>query len=129
MRRGDELRMAGETEVVVGAEVEDRLFATLDADLGALLSEDGPLLLEEALLARKARTISGSGVRDMEGWFAGRARYLLERAMRTSEDVAMAMASRGFDGTLRVMKTGFFRGRDFFCIGLCAFVFFTALLL
>ena len=49
--RLQQLRMAGEAEVVVGAEVEDGVLPALDADLRPLLAEDGPLLLEEPLLA------------------------------------------------------------------------------
>lgn len=98
------------------------IFLTL-ANISRLLG-----LLEDAVLARKARTISGSNVRDMEGWFAGRARYLMERAMSTSEEVAMAMASRGFNGRLRTLKTRPGSGRDFSCIGICAFVSILALL-
>jgi len=86
-------------------------------------------LLEDAVLARKARLISGGGVREMEGWFAARARYLLERAMSTSEEVGMAMASRGFDGTLRTLPTSPLRGRDFACIGMSAFVSIMAMLI
>ncbi len=86
-------------------------------------------LLEEAVLARKARTIRGSALREQEGWFASRARYLLERAMSASDEVAMAMASRGFDGRMRVLKTGFMRPRDFLFIGLCGFVLGLAVLI
>jgi len=85
--------------------------------------------VEEAVLARKARLISGGGVREMEGWFAARARYLLERAMSTSDEVGMAMASRGFDGTLRTLPTAPLRSRDFACIGISAFVSIMALLI
>ncbi len=86
-------------------------------------------LLDEAVSARKARTISRCGIREMEGWFAGTAGYLFHRAMRTSDEVAMAMASRGFDGTLRVMKPRSLRGRDFLCIGVSAFVSFLIIFL
>jgi len=86
-------------------------------------------ILEDAVLAKKARSISGGKVREMEGWFAERVRYLMERAMRTSEEVAMAMTSRGFDGKLRTLGTIPLQGRDFACIGICAFVSIMALLL
>jgi len=99
------------------------IFLTL-ANISRLLG-----FVEEAILARKARLISGGGVREMEGWFAARARYLLERAMSTSEEVGMAMASRGFDGTLRTLPTSPLRGRDFACIGMSAFVSIMALLI
>jgi len=99
------------------------IFLTL-ANISRLIA-----LLEDAVLARKARLISGGGVREMEGWFAARARYLLERAMSTSEEVGMAMASRGFDGTLRTLPTRYLRGRDFACIGMSAFVSIMALLI
>ena len=45
------LGVAREAQVVVGAEVEDRLRASLDPDLGALVPEDRPFLLEQPLLA------------------------------------------------------------------------------
>ncbi len=85
-------------------------------------------MLEDSVLARKARTISGSALREQEGWFASRARHLLERALSTSDEVAMAMASRGFDGRMRVLRTGFLKPRDFLFIGLCGFVLSLALL-
>ena len=51
MGRGDQLGVAGEAEVVVRAEIEDGSVAAADPDLGALVAQDRPLLLEEALLA------------------------------------------------------------------------------
>ena len=55
MRGLQQLGVAREPEVVVGAEVQHRLGAALDADLGALRAEDRPLLLEQALLADRRK--------------------------------------------------------------------------
>src|SRR5207245_2405380 len=50
-RGRDQLRMAREAEVVVGAEIQDGIGAALHADLGTLRPQQRPLLLEETLLA------------------------------------------------------------------------------
>jgi len=86
-------------------------------------------VLEEVVLARKSRIIIGASFSEREGWFASKARFLMDRAMSTSEEVAMAMASRGFDGRMRTLRTGFLGAWDFLFIGLCAFVLLLAALL
>ena len=54
LRRGDDVRVVRQPEVVVGAEVE-HLTATLDLDEGALRRGDDALLLEEAALHKFGR--------------------------------------------------------------------------
>jgi hypothetical protein len=53
VRRGHQLRMAGQAEVVVGAEVQDPLRAPLHPDLGALRADDRPLFAQQPLLAHR----------------------------------------------------------------------------
>jgi len=99
------------------------IFITL-ANISRLLG-----VLEDSVLARRSRAIGYGGVREMEGWFASRARHLMERAMSTSDEVAMAMTSRGFNGRLRLMRRGFFKSRDYLFMGISGFVSILAMLL
>jgi len=57
---------------------------------------------EEAALARKSRTICGTGVMEAQRWSASRAAFILKRSLNMADEVSMAMASRGFDGHVRL---------------------------
>ena len=52
VRGGHKLRMAGQAEVVVRAEVQDGARAPFHADLGPLGSDDRPFFAKQALLAQ-----------------------------------------------------------------------------
>lgn len=68
--------------------------------------------VEELHLARKSRTISRIGARENRIWVANRMAYTFRKSMKLSEDVHLAMVSRGFDGEPRVLSRFRIKTRD-----------------
>ena len=79
---------------------------------------------EEAALARKSRTICGSGVTEAQRWSASRAAFLLKRSLNMADEVSMAMASRGFDGHVRLNPASPLGRGEFLWLGAASFFLF-----
>ncbi len=79
---------------------------------------------EDAALARKSRTITGTGLRGSQGWFATRAGFILKKSVSTADEVTLAMASRGFTGKVRTFEGARLRWKDLLFIGLSSFALF-----
>lgn len=60
--------------------------------------------VEELHLARKSRTISKLTTKENRFWVAARIASTFRKSMKLSEDVHLAMISRGFDGEPRVLN-------------------------
>jgi cobalt/nickel transport system permease protein len=84
-------------------------------------------IAEDTNLSKKSRTISRAALKESQRWFAGRVAYLFERSLKLSEEVAQAMASRGFAGEVKTLEQYTLRGRDYLWLGFTSFVFFLAL--
>lgn len=84
-------------------------------------------IVEDSALARKSRTINYSALTDSREWIASRMALILKRSLKTADEVGMAMASRGFTGTLRTFGTKPVSGYGLLWIGFCSFVFFLTL--
>ncbi len=84
-------------------------------------------VVEDTSLSRRARTIDPSRLGDAQRWFASRAGLLVERSLRSSREVAMAMSSRGFTGRIRTLKPNGLKARDYLWIGFVSFVFFISI--
>lgn len=80
-------------------------------------------IAEDTQLARKSRTIGGAGSGEQRRWLTSRLAYLLRRSLITAEDVAIAMAARGFTGRVMTFPPGNLAVGDFFWIGFSAFIF------
>ncbi len=83
--------------------------------------------VEDSTLSRKSRTISRTALKGSQGWFAGRVAFLLQRSINISEEVTMAMASRGFKGKIKTLEEKNLSGRDYLWLGFTSFLFFIAL--
>jgi len=81
-------------------------------------------VVEDSALARKSRYAGRPDGLGARAWFSSRAGLILNRSMKTADDVAMAMASRGFGGRIRTAGRGAVRARDFVWPVFAAFVFF-----
>lgn len=79
---------------------------------------------EEAALARKSRTICGSGVMEAQRWQASRAAFILKRSQTLADEVSMAMASRGFDGHVRLNPATPPGRAEFLWLGAASFFLF-----
>lgn len=79
---------------------------------------------EDTALARKSRTITGTSLRESQGWFATRAGFILKKTVSTADEVTLAMVSRGFDGKIKTFESPVLRGKDFSFIGISSFVLF-----
>jgi len=66
----------------------------------------------ELHLARLARTVSALGVRREEAWVAAGVGAVFRRSRALAEEVALAMAARGFVGEVRLLRPARWRGRD-----------------
>ncbi|MBI5599341.1 MAG: hypothetical protein HY890_06330 [Deltaproteobacteria bacterium] len=84
-------------------------------------------LVEETHLARKSRVMAPVKSRDSRTWFAVISGFMLERALKFSEEVNMAMISRGFTGAIRTRRTPPLKGADYLWLGFTSFVFFLSL--
>jgi energy-coupling factor transporter transmembrane protein EcfT len=78
----------------------------------------------DAALARKSRTIDGTGVKEAQRWFASRAAFILKRSLSTAEEVSMAMVSRGFDGKVRISPAGPLGRGGYLWLGATSFFLF-----
>lgn len=78
---------------------------------------------EDVHMARKARTVKPSTVREGQGWLAGRVWFIMERSMRMVEGVYLAMTARGFTGDVKTMDAFEMKARDYIWIGFAIFVF------
>lgn len=79
---------------------------------------------EEAALARKSRTICGAGVMEAQRWQASRAVFILKRSLNMADEVSMAMASRGFDGHVRLNPASPLGLGEFLWLGAASFFLF-----
>jgi cobalt ECF transporter T component CbiQ len=84
-------------------------------------------IVEDTNLSKKSRTISRAALKESQRWFALRMAYLLERSLKLSEEVTMAMVSRGFAGEVKSVEAQALGGRDYLWLGFTSFVFFLAL--
>jgi cobalt ECF transporter T component CbiQ len=84
-------------------------------------------MVEDSNLSRKSRTIRRTALKGSQGWFAGRVAFLFQRSINISEEVTLAMASRGFKGRVRTLEDKTLSGRDYLWLGFASFVFFIAL--
>jgi energy-coupling factor transporter transmembrane protein EcfT len=66
-------------------------------------------------------------LKESQAWFAGRVAFFIERTFKLSEEVTMAMTSRGFAGEVKAMEDHTLKGRDYLWLGFTSFVFFLAL--
>ncbi len=76
---------------------------------------------EDSALARKSRTITGTNLRDSQGWFATRVGFILKKTVSTADEVTLAMVSRGFTGRMNSFEGRRLHGKDFMFIGLTSF--------
>ncbi|OGP38917.1 MAG: cobalt ECF transporter T component CbiQ [Deltaproteobacteria bacterium GWC2_56_8] len=79
---------------------------------------------EDAVLARKSRTIATVKLSEAQGWAGSRMALILKRSISYAEEVNMAMISRGFDGRLRTLRAPGMEGRDYIWIFLTLFFLF-----
>ena len=84
-------------------------------------------IVEDTSLSRKSRTINPSLLKDSRKWFAAKIGFILERALKSSEDVTMAMIARGFEGDFKTLNAEPFKGRDYLWLAFTFFVFFLML--
>jgi cobalt/nickel transport system permease protein len=82
---------------------------------------------EDMALARRSRTISGTNIREAQGWFASRIGLMLRKTAAIADEVTLAMVSRGFDGKIRTFESKGMRGKDLLFIGITSFVLFLAI--
>jgi len=73
-------------------------------------------------LARRSRTIGLTRTKESRHWFASRAAFLLEKSLKTADEVGMAMASRGFDGKIKTLKDKDLAAADYLWLGGTVFV-------
>lgn len=78
----------------------------------------------DAALARKSRTIDSTGVKEAQRWFASRAAFILKKSLNISEEVSMAMVSRGFDAVVRICPAGPLGRREYLWLGAASFFLF-----
>ncbi|MBI3398962.1 MAG: cobalt ECF transporter T component CbiQ [Deltaproteobacteria bacterium] len=83
-------------------------------------------IAEESHLARKARTIKPSTVKEGGGWLAKRIWLIMERSLETAESVYLAMTARGFTGEVKTITQFEMKGRDYAWIGFAIFVLLLA---
>ncbi len=83
---------------------------------------------EDTSMARRARTIDTSRLKDRRDWFASRVVLFLKKTLAAAEELNMAMVSRGFGGRLRVISGDVTKGRDYLWIGAVTFVFLVSLM-
>lgn len=79
---------------------------------------------EDTNLARRSRTISRRRVRESQEWFASRAALIMKKSLGIAEEVSMAMASRGFDGRVRVGAEGALGAYDYLWLLFTLFLLF-----
>ncbi len=61
-------------------------------------------LVENMLLARKSRTVGRTGTKEKHRWISGRLGFLLGRSYHLSNEVYLAMLSRGWNGKVHMLE-------------------------
>lgn len=79
---------------------------------------------EDAVLARKSRTIATGKLSEAQRWTGSRMALILKKSTSYAEEVNMAMISRGFDGRLRTLKASGMEGRDYLWLFFTLFFLF-----
>jgi cobalt/nickel transport system permease protein len=75
------------------------------------------LLLQTAgniFLAKSSRRVGPENWQSMGDWLGGMLGSLMGKSIQTSQEVQMAMISRGFSGEPRVLEEFTLRGKDLF---------------
>jgi cobalt/nickel transport system permease protein len=67
---------------------------------------------EEMFLARRSRTVGRTNVREQQNWLSNRLGFLLNRSTKLSNEVYLAMLSRGWNGQARFLDDFRFRWQD-----------------
>ncbi len=67
---------------------------------------------EEMFLARRSRTVGRTNTREQQNWLSSRLGFLLNRSYKLSNDVYLAMLSRGWTGHARFLDDFRFQWRD-----------------
>jgi len=75
-------------------------------------------LIREMYAAKKARTIRSRSMFDEQKWVGGRMGYTLIRSLNMSENVHMAMMSRGFNGEIKIMQQFKMHNRDYMAVAI-----------
>ncbi len=70
-------------------------------------------LIREMYIAKRARTIRSQSIFEEQKWVGGRIGYTLIRSLSMSENVHMAMISRGFNGDVKTMQEFEMNNRDY----------------
>lgn len=83
-------------------------------------------LVEDSALAMKSRMISGAGLRQSQMMAASRITLIIGRSLSMADEINMAMASRGFSGTVRTFGNGVLTPRDYVWLGFSVFVLLLA---
>lgn len=81
---------------------------------------------EDSHLAKQARTIKPSTVKESRGWLANRIWLIMERSLETAEDVYLAMTARGFSGEIKTVTVFEMKGRDYGWLGFSIFILLLA---
>ncbi len=82
---------------------------------------------EDMALARRSRTITGTKLREAQGWFASRTGLILRKTASIADEVTLAMVSRGFEGKIRTFESKGMRGKDLIFIGTASFALFLSI--
>ncbi len=83
-------------------------------------------LVEDSALAMKSRMISGAGLKQSQMLAASRITLIIGKSLSMADEINMAMASRGFSGTVRTLGDGALMSWDYLWIGFSVFVFLLA---
>lgn len=83
-------------------------------------------IAEDVHMARKARMVKPSTVREGQGWLASRVWFIMERSMGMVEGVYLAMTARGFTGDVKTMDAFEMKARDYVWIGFTLFLLLLA---
>lgn len=67
---------------------------------------------EEMFLARRSRTVGRTNTREQQNWLSSRLGFMLNRSYKLSNDVYLAMLSRGWTGHARFLDDFKFQWRD-----------------
>lgn len=81
---------------------------------------------EDSTLARKSRTISPVRLKEAQDWFASRITLILKKSLNMSEEVNMAMTSRGFAGSIRSFDGSPLGIRDYAWLAFSLFTLFVS---
>jgi len=74
-------------------------------------------VVEDMFLARRSRLITRSGLQEQHHWIAARIGVLVGKSYNLSNNVHLAMLSRGWSGTPRLMEEFHISWRDWIWIG------------